>query len=176
LDYYRIKELALNNTPGTFKDVSNAINRQLRGDCDCIQNLVLVAHSNKDWFEIRGRRYYMDGKTRKLETWAENGLSAVTEGDDPKKFTRLDEDNAARFVDVIREGACFCKPCTIWLLGCHVGLGGIPPKLVEASGCTVQAPKGEVFANADNPAASEIRKSRDFDGSERGFATFRPPQ
>src|SRR5258708_18438788 len=48
LDYYRIKELALNNTPGTFKDVSIAINKQLRADCDCIQNLILVAHWNNE--------------------------------------------------------------------------------------------------------------------------------
>jgi hypothetical protein len=100
--------------------------------------------------------------------------NAVTEGDDPKKFTRLAADNAARFVDVIREGACFCKPCTIWLLGCNVGLGDIPQKVADASGCTVQAPKGNVWANADNPAASEIRPSQ-FEGSERKFGVFRPP-
>jgi hypothetical protein len=135
----------------------------------------LVAHSRDTWFEIRGRRYYMDGKTRKLETYEDDlAKTAVTEGDDPKKFTRLTADNAARFVDVIREGACFCKPCTVWLLGCNIGLAEIPQKVADASGCTVQAPKGQVWADADHPGASRILKSQ-FTGSEGKFGTFGPP-
>ena len=160
--------------------MSRASNKNPKSEeCDCVEDLTIQAHSNPQWFDIRGRRYKKVDKETKLEEFGEN---AVDDGKDPKAFTRITEKNATQFADVLKETICFCKPCIIWLLGCNVGLGDIPGDIAKETKCTVKAPKGYVgtMAIPNNPKVARIQKTwgekyPEHPGATGDFGTFKPP-
>jgi hypothetical protein len=109
---------------------------------------------------------------------------AVTDDEDPGKHTRIVPENAAKFIEVLREKVCLCQPCRIWLLGCNVGLGDIPEKLHDASQCTVYGPKGYIdqAKNPSNPVglarSISTRKGDEYPpypGAEARFGVYPPP-
>jgi RHS repeat-associated protein len=186
---YRNLTYSLRRNETTFKDVANRIAGQLKADCDCSGELILQAHSNPGWFDLRGRRYKqrLNAATGKMvDTNELEGFNdvAVTEGDDPEKYTRLVAENTQKFIEIVKGKACFCTPCKMYLLGCNVGLGDIAEKMHEATKCTIYAPKGYISQTRDpsNPWPLErsitIRREGDYTpypGAEAKYGVFPPP-
>jgi RHS repeat-associated protein len=130
---------------GTLGDLVTHIESKL-GICDCLRTLTITAHANPDGLWIRGRHAG--------ETWNDPAVSAGmgTGG----TSTVLDDPSAKPFGHSLVSRACFCSPCTIWLLGCNAGLGSMPQTLANATGCTVNAPQGYCYPNARNPGGSKV--------------------
>ena len=65
--------------------------------------------------------------------------------------TAITPQNAKAVGEHLRNLVCLCKPCEIYLLSCHSGLGTIGQLLAVGSGCTVHAPNGFERPNYEHP-------------------------
>lgn len=122
-------------------------------DCECVRRLTIVAHGSKFGFTLNS-----DG-------------DRSTGG----KYTDTDvrDGNATAVFAKLKSKVCFCKPCEIYLLSCHVALSKVPKMIASATGCRVIAPKGFCWPNPNNPPKSGNYEDLDkSDPSE--WETFEP--
>jgi RHS repeat-associated protein len=132
---------------GTLSDAVKTISDQLAA-CECIKRLTIVAHGNPDGAWIRGRHAGED--------WNTPAVTKMTKGLDSNVLT---SDSAGAFGTALSSDACFCKDCTIYILACNTGLGGMPQALANATGCKVFAPKGYCSPNPGDPGKSGVNPS-----------------
>jgi RHS repeat-associated protein len=118
------------------------------GDKDCVSELRLGHHGNKEGFNLSG--YLENGKY--------NSSGAVFKGDE---MNRVRQSNAKEFGEQLKNNGKLCKVCIIWLLSCEVGLSGITDALAAGSGCTVYSTKVCVRPNYTVPLESTISKGPD---------------
>ena len=125
---------------GTIAQMLMSIANQVPNG-NCLSTLVIEAHGNETVVSTGG-----------LNPPVLPPNIGRVEGD-----TDINPFNASRVGNRIKSALCLCKPCKIYLLSCHVGLGNIPQKLATATGCTVFAPKGFCHPNLGDPIASPIQ-------------------
>jgi hypothetical protein len=139
----------------------NAVNRG-----ECARRIAIGAHGNPGIVDTAGLYY-------------ENGSPPDQHGGIDGE-TSITEYNAKRVGHHIKNLICLCKPCEIYILSCHVGLGGIGQNLANGSGCTVYAPNGFSHNNYANPEKSVITRTDphhpnyDWPGSGDSFVKFEP--
>ena len=158
----------------TLFDLLREIAEQMddAASCKCLRTLRISSHGNPSGLWMRGRK----GE----ETW--DTVPPANHSQYMDQATVLGSNNADSFGKIMKKIFCFCKPCTIILQGCNVGLDGqggvsnLGSALAAATGCTVRTPNGYVSVNPGSDKVSGAwAPYGPYPGSSDTWSDYPPP-